>query len=48
MTPNDDAPNADAPDAVEDYAYSPKFIHISLRNCKSNCNRKISPNTKKQ
>ena len=57
MTPNNDSPETDAPDAADDDsfdapyavdgdAYYPKWIHLSLRNC--NCNYKIAPNTKKQ
>ena len=53
MTPNTDAPNADAPDDADNYSDNPpdsayddcdchKSIHLSLRNF----NLKIAPNTK--
>ena len=44
MTPNTDAPDADAPnDSDDDDAYT-KSIHIYLQNI--NCNPKIAPNNK--
>ena len=57
MTPNTDAPDADAPNdayydadyapgAADNYSAYPKSIYLSFRN--QNCNYNISPNTKKQ
>ena len=44
MTPNTDAPDADAPnDSDYDDTYT-KSIHLYLQNI--NCNPKIAPNTK--
>ena len=44
MTPNTDAPDADAPKDADDADAYTKSIHIYLQNI--NCNPNIAPNTK--